>query len=586
MSKIDYLNIGDTIYVTGIEANLYECDEDNYETLLSVVNQTCKVVGVSDDVQLYYLPDVGTTCDYKSQRGVLIQNPKLQGHDGGGRCPEYNCYWIGKDYLSFESMSMDDTMNIFDKLNESDDFGWAEEIIKDVPNAVDYRTVKQGDKVVPGKDWLFGNQAQGSVYGIVDMEEYGGEPAYIEDSTDEEFWQYWVHVDWINKKGDVMFRNNYRVGPEYHDLKYYVPKPTKKKKIREGYWDERYKSKRYTQKFNIGDRVVVNGTIADKTFRNELGTILKYKLTGGGAGHPHRVYLILFDTWNDKTRNFLMSPVQADQNREFIDSRCRGGGCWYSVSDNLDPAPDVSGLFDKLNESEENIQEITHDDLQVGMTVIVDGYDVTEKTQKWENEIGIVVYNYNEDEDETGNSFTISFKDWANGHDGNNLTECGRNKCWSFYDDCAYSEEDNCQNIDGIKFYTVNTYDLFDQLNESEEDDFGWATETINQEYSRYEYILPYLDVDDIISITGDFTSDEGNVLLSVEDEPFKVSSVSHPMKKNKTISLKWVQPEDKRPIDWEGITNDYEQVAMGDDTSEWDKELMVKILHKEDHPF
>ena len=469
MSNFNNIKVGDTIYVTGIEANLYECHDDDYETLLSVVNQECKVVDVSDHVELYYLPDVGERCVERRQRGVLIQSPKLQGHDGNGRCPEFNCFWIGRDYLSFESMSMDDTIDIFDKLNESDEFGWAQEIVKDVPEIVDYRTVKQGDKVVPGKNWLFGNQAQGSVYGIVDLEQYGGEPAYIEDSIDEEFWQYWVHVDWINKKGDVMFRNNYRVGPEYHDLKYHTPKPAKRKK--------------------------------------------------------------------------------------------------------------------GIKESEENIQEITHNDLQVGMTVIVDGYDVVEKTQKWENEIGTVVYNYNEDEDETSNSFTISFKNWTKGHDGL-AAECGRDKCWSFYDDCAYSEEDPCQNIDGIKFYTVNTYDLFDQLNESEEDDFGWATETINQEYNRYGDILPYLDVDDIISITGDITSDMGDVLLSVEDEPFKVYSVSHPMKKNKTIYLKWVQPENKRPKDWEAITNDSDEVVMGYDTFEWDKELMVKILHKEDHPF
>lgn len=468
MSKFDYLTVGDTIIITGIHENLFECSDESYDTLLGVMNQPCEVVAIYNDIDLF---DLSVNCDLIEQKGVLIKSPKLQGHDGGGKCPEYNCYWISEEYVSFESsFSIDDTMDIFDKLNESeDDFGWAEEIVKDVPDVVDYRTVKQGDKVVPGKDWLFGNQAQGSVYGIVDMEEYGGEPAYIEDSTDEEFWQYWVHVDWINKKGDVMFRNNYRVGPEYHDLKYYTPKPAKRKK--------------------------------------------------------------------------------------------------------------------GIKESKENIQEITHNDLQVGMTVIVDGYDVVEETQKWENEIGTVVYNYNEDEDETSNSFTISFKNWAKGHDGL-AAECGRDKCWSFYDDCAYSEEDPCQNIDGIKFYTVNTYDLFDQLNESEEDDFGWATETISQEYNRYGDILPYLDYDDIISITGDITDDAGEVLLSVEDEPFKIFSTSHPMKKNKTVYLKWVQPEDKRPKGWEAITNDSEEVHMGDSTFEWDKELMVKFLHKEDHPF
>ena len=124
--------------------------------------------------------------------------------------------------------------------------------------------------------------------------------------------------------------------------------------LNEGYWEDFYKSKRYTQKFEPGDRVIMNGTVGSKTLNNELGTVLKYKLTGGGVGRPHRVYLILFDTWNDRNGNFLMSPVQADQNREFVDSRCREGSCWYTTSDNLEPAPDSSELFDSLNESSLN----------------------------------------------------------------------------------------------------------------------------------------------------------------------------------------------------------------------------------------
>jgi len=124
--------------------------------------------------------------------------------------------------------------------------------------------------------------------------------------------------------------------------------------LNEGYWDEYYKSKRYVQKFDIGDRVIMNGSVGGKSLNNELGTVLKYKLTGGGAGHPHRVYLILFDNWNDK-KNFLMSSAQADQNRQFIDSRCAGGSCWYTTSDNLEPAPDSNELFNRLDESENKL---------------------------------------------------------------------------------------------------------------------------------------------------------------------------------------------------------------------------------------
>lgn len=271
MSKFNNLKVGDMIYITGVEANLYECSDENYDALLEVVN-------------------------------------------------------------------------------ESDEFGWAKEIIKDIPNVVDYGTVKQGDKVVPGKDWMYGNQAQGSVYGIVDLEEYEGEPRFIDDSTDEEFWQYWVHVDWINKNGKVLFRNNYRVGPEYHDLTYYVPKPVKKKKIKE-----------------------------------------------------------------------------------------------------------------------------------------------------------------------------------------------------------------------------------------SEDDEFGWAEETVNQEYLRYGDILSYLDNGDIISITGDFNTDEGELLLSVEDATFKFIRYSNV---SRGAYLEWVQPEDERPEFWDSITNSSDQVVMSQDTFEWDKKLLIKILHKEENPF
>jgi hypothetical protein len=351
MSKFENLNIGDMIVITGLNENLFECNDEHYDTLLSVMNQPCTIVDDGDDVDLYQLIDDNKNphlyCVERPQKGFLIKSPKLQGHDGGGKCPEYNCFWIGEDYVSFESMSYDETADIFNKLNESDEFGWAEEIVKDTPNVVDYRTVKQGDKVVSGKDWMFGNQAQGSIYGIVDLEEYDGEPQFIEDSTDEEFWQYWVHVDWVNKNGELLFRNNYRVGPDYHDLKYYTPKPVKKKKIKES------------------------------------------------------------------------------------------------------------------------------------------------------------------------------------------------------------------------------------------EDEFGWAEDVVNQEEISYGTVLPYLDDDDIISITGDFTNDLGDVLLSVKDAVFKVKKES--LSKN-TISLYWVY-EDERPENSDEITT-AGAVKMGPDTYEWDKDLMVKILHKEKHPF
>ena len=234
----------------------------------------------------------------------------------------------------------------YDSLYESDDLGWAKEVISNVSDSVNYTQLYEGMKVLPGgPNWEWGYQGRDAEYGTI--EEYSsGEGLYgLEGDMDDENGGYWANVTWRNEDGEFLDQNNYRVGPYYFDLKHYTGN------LNEGW--AFLETKRYTQKFDIGDRVVMNGTVGGKSVINKLGTVLKYKLTGGGTGHPHRVYLILFDDWNSKERNFLMSPVQADQNREFIDPRCSEGSCWYTTSDNLEPAPDSNDMFDSLNESEE-----------------------------------------------------------------------------------------------------------------------------------------------------------------------------------------------------------------------------------------
>ena len=467
MSNFNNIKIGDRIYVTGIEADLYECNDD-YEALLSVVNQFCEVLDINDNIQLWaWIPmalnTVGGYCRMVSQKGVLIQSPKLQGHDGGGRCPEFNCYWIGKDYLSFESMSLDDTMDIFDKLNESDEseifkeishedlevgmrvvvngdadpwgtdggnikfnnelgkvvynwneneednsnsftiafdnwdkghdggtltdvcgvnkcwsfyddcaysdyracenisklqfytinsydlfdqlneskdeFDWVEDIVKNIPAVVDYRTVKQGDKVVPGKDWEFGNQAQGSVYGIVDLGQYEGvfkSPIFIDDSTDEEFHQYWVNVDWVDKNDNPNFRNNYRVGPNYYDLKYYVPKPINiEESVDDFDWvedivnsDLKFGSVKGDLK--IGDVITITGDIIDTD-----GTLLvdldeepflvvknnKFELYGHiykPGEYSYRIELNWFNPNSKRPSNWQRASMHSDDGKDII----------------------------------------------------------------------------------------------------------------------------------------------------------------------------------------------------------------------------------------------------------------------------
>lgn len=402
------------------------------------------------------------------------------------------------------------------KIKESDEFGWAEEIIKNVPDVVDYRTVKQGDKVVPGKDWEFGNQAQGSIYGVVDLEEYDGEPRFIEDSTDEEFWQYWVHVDWVNKNGNVVFRNNYRVGPNYYDLKYYVPKPVKgkKKKIDEGIFDFFKRTKTPDEK--IASHILEKLNKERPDIQHQF---IDYKTFGR-----------ITDFWGSTTNNGALE------------------GDVYRV--------DFQNKSDRITKNNKGF--------------LIGGDFSVAKVYK--------IYR----ESESGRrgaawSYRVKLTDEVNGLDiPDSLAKKIYNKVVEQSGDIRVFKATRKLDL-GID----DSSDLFDKLNES--DEFGWAEDVVNQEEFSYGAVLPYLDDDDVISVTGDFTNDVGDVLLSVKDAVFKVKRES--LSKN-TIILYWVDDFDKRPVDWMEITNEFDGTKMGPDTYEWDKDLMVKILHKEEHPF
>lgn len=255
-----------------------------------------------------------------------------------------------------------------------------------------------------------------------------------------------------------------------------------KKILNEGYWEDLYNSKRYTQKFEIGDRVIMNGSVGGKTLTNELGTVLKFKNTGGGTGHPHRVYLILFDNWSDKKHNFLMSPVQADQNREFTDHRCGDGRCWYTTSDNLEPAPDSSEIFNQLDESETDLGDgMPEINLCFDPPITRDRWDEVANVLhklgvEWSNNISPLQYNPFDNESAHKVSL-LTYMSWTR-REGPVL---------SWDDSCkTYGEVSNLPIVDGwgwINRYIVDydkTSDLFDQLNESEYDDFGWV-EDLNE---------------------------------------------------------------------------------------------------------
>jgi len=354
--------------------------------------------------------------------------------------------------------------NIFDTLNESEDLEWAQDVVSNASNVVTYTQLYKGMKILPGgPDWIWGSQGKRATYGTIEL--YGGSDDEVYglegDDMEDENGGYWTQVTWRHKNGQYLDSNNYRVGPKYFDLLHYLGSTD----LNEGHWDEVYKTKRYTQKFNVGDRVVMNGTVGGKTLTNELGTVLKFKHTGGGTGHPHRVYLILFDNWNDKKNNFLMSSAQADQNREFIDARCREGSCWYTTSDNLEPAPDSNELFSGLNESEEKYGNINLTGLS---------YKVTQKNdpQKWVlntiiSDNGKVVEKTLEPS-ESMRDFIGDYVQW------DNIIKVPKEAIIK----SLYNSHETVDLVI-ITMPGSTNYNFFDSLNESEEDDLEWARDTI-----------------------------------------------------------------------------------------------------------
>lgn len=139
-------------------------------------------------------------------------------------------------------------------------------------------------------------------------------------------------------------------------------------------------------------------------------------------------------------------------------------------------------VYFNVNESEEpegSFNQINHEDLYTGLNVVVNGVDYT-PIIKWVDEIGTVIYDYNGDTEEHSNSFLIAFDKWDGGHNGNGNPACDKNKCWSFYNDCQQNEDVDCSNIDKITFKTIDSYSLFDSLNESEDNEFDWVEDVVS----------------------------------------------------------------------------------------------------------
>ena len=144
---------------------------------------------------------------------------------------EFKSWYIDKDF----DQTIDNFLGMIGE-SEEDDWGWAEDVIKDSKDVLTYEYLTSVAKrkkiyVKRGPDWdssyLMPDhlaQDEGSDYGIVgDLEDI-----YFDEETNN----YWTEVTWVKKEKTTSGRsrnkpihsNTYRVGPEYFDLVIIDPK--------------------------------------------------------------------------------------------------------------------------------------------------------------------------------------------------------------------------------------------------------------------------------------------------------------------------------------------------------------------------
>jgi len=218
-----------------------------------------------------------------------------------------------------------------------------------------------------------------------------------------------------------------------------------------------------------------------------------------------------------------------------------------------------------------NLEEINHSDLHVGMRVFVDGTDLEAGYGKnWHYSEGVVIRDFRYDTEEPIDGVCIAFNDWTNGHEGQmkeDKERCGENRCWSFYRD------DYENNIDNVKFYVINSYDFFDTL--TEEENFDWVEDVKKMSYT-FGDIKEFLEDGDKISITGNICDDVGRILLKLDDEPFEVSHVRGEF----SMNMFWLRIPSERPEGWYKYSNG-EAIHFGVECYKFDKLLEVEIIEK-----
>lgn len=125
----------------------------------------------------------------------------------------------------------------------------------------------------------------------------------------------------------------------------------------------------------------------------------------------------------------------------------------------------------------------------------------------------------------------------------------------------------------------LNWYDIIPSnkpINESE-DDLGWAEDVINRGSFKWGDIKRHLNPGDVILISGTMYDEGGNPMLDLNNDKF--------IFKGRSV-IQWFEERDKRPKEWEEVSHYNGNIIMAQETTEFDDELDVQIIQKEEYPF
>ena len=122
-----------------------------------------------------------------------------------------------------------------------------------------------------------------------------------------------------------------------------------------------------------------------------------------------------------------------------------------------------------------------------------------------------------------------------------------------------------------------------EKFGEGVEDDFDWAKQSIQSEITL-KSIWKYLEIGDQITLSGDISNDEDEILLILNNEPFEVEK-----RYDDGFHFSWLKNPEERPGGWQAInthTKSKDVIELNLYKFPTDGDLIVNSFNKTDYPF